>query len=338
MSDKSGVIFLLKYLYENTDMDHTVTSVQLRTVLKEKGYASDPRTIRKDAAMLADAGFDVMISEQNGVPTQYYYGVREWDATELMILIDAVSSAQFITQKKTDKLIEKLSILAGKQHKKALTPKVCVSANVKAQNEKILYIIDKINQGIQNKKKIAFRMFNYDTGKKQIQRKGGEVYVISPYNTVWKNDRYYVVGYSDKRKTIVSMRIDRMALPELLDEDAVPPPDEYNVQDYTDSITKMFIGRKEDVILRCRTELADNVIDKFGKNVRITNITAHTFDAEATVAVSGTFLAWVFEYTGRMIILSPDPVKKMYTEMLRTAADEMSSGKVDCTVERLWKL
>ena len=338
MTEKLGVMFLLKYLYENTDMDHTVNSVQLRSILKEHGYTSDPRTIRKQAAMLAEAGFDVMVTEQNGVPTQYYYGARDWDMTEAMILIDAVSSAQFITQDKTDKLIEKLAVIAGKQHKASLTPKVYVSEHVKAQNDKLLYIIEKIALAIKDKKKISFKMYNYNTNKRQIYRHGGEVYVLSPYNTIWKEDRYYVVGWSNKRQDVVSMRIDRMALPDILEEDIVPPPKEYNVQDYADTVTRMYGGEKAEVTLRCRTKLIDNVIDKFGKKVKITNVTPETFDATATVEVSVTFLGWVFQYAGEMIILSPEPVKEMYSEMLHTAVSEMATGKFDQIGERAWNL
>ena len=209
---------------------------------------------------------------------------------------------------------------------------------MKAQNDQLLYIIDQISLGIQNRKKIAFRMFNFDTNKCQIPRHGGEVYVISPYNTVWKDDRYYVVGFSDKRKTVVSMRIDRMELPDLLDEDSAPPPADYNVQDYTDTITKMYVGAKKEVTLRCQTELIDNIVDKFGNTAKISNVTDTTFDATVTVAVSGTFLSWVFEYAGEMIILAPESVRKMYSDMLRTAASEMTDGRFSRIGKRDWKL
>ncbi|MDO5436364.1 MAG: WYL domain-containing protein [Clostridia bacterium] len=327
MTDRLGIIFLLRYLYENTDMDHTVTSMQLRNILRENGYAADPRTIRKDAQILADSGFDIIITEQNGVPTRYHYGAREWDMTELMILTDAVSSAQFITQKKTEAIIGKLAVLAGKQHRSSLVPQVYVSAHIKARNDKLLYIIEKIALGIRNNKKIAFKILNYNTNKRQVQRHNGEVYVISPYNTIWKGDRYYVVGYSDKRNTVISVRIDRMTLPELLEEDAVPRPADYNVQDYADTVTKMYGGPAEEVTLRCRTELMDNIIDKFGRDVRISNVTTTTFDATAPAAVSGTFLAWVFEYAGRMTVLAPESARKMYSDMLHSAMDDMTDGK-----------
>ena len=54
----------------------------------------------------------------------------------------------------------------------------------------------------------------------------------------------------------------------------------------------------------------------------------HTFDATATVAVSGTFLAWVFQFAGQITILSPEPVREMYAEMLRTAMAGMENTAI----------
>lgn len=298
MTEKSGLLFLLRYLAENTDDDHPVNSVQLREILRKNGYPSDPRTIRKDAGKLVASGFDILIEEQNGVPTRYCYGARTWDKTELRILIDAVSSAQFITKTKSKQIIEKLSVMAGNQNKATLTPSVYVSEHVKAQNNQILYVLEKVASAIQEKKKISFKYFNYSTEKKRIYRHDGEVYVLSPYATIWKEDRYYVVGWSDKRNDIVSFRIDRMPVPQILDEAAFPKPKSFNLQDYADKVTRMYRGEEHEVTLRCNADLIDNIIDKFGKDVTISNITADSFDAIAVVSVSKTFFGWVFQYAG----------------------------------------
>jgi len=319
MSDKKGVIYLLKYLQDNTDMDHPATSSELKTVLRENGYACDPRTIRKDADLLIDAGFDVLVEEQNGVPTQYSYGSRDWDTTELMILIDAVSSAPFLTAEKSRKMIEKLAQLASPQERESLKPEIIVSEHIKAENDQILYTIGRISEGIRKKKKISFRIRNYSMNKRKTFRNGGEVYVISPYHTVWNSDRYYVTGYSDKRQKVITVRIDKMEVPTVTDEDAVPPPRDYNVQNYVDTITRMYDGTEEDVTLRCTPDLVDHIIDKFGKQVKISNVKEDSFDATAHVSVSSTFLSWVFQYRGQIRIIGPESVQQQYLNMLENA-------------------
>ena len=82
-------------------------------------------------------------------------------------------------------------------------------------------------------------------------------------------------------------------------EDAVPPPENYNVQDYTDVITRMYAGSRKEVILRCCTTVIDQVIDKFGKDVHPSNINPYTFDATVTAAVSGTSFPGCFNMPGR---------------------------------------
>lgn len=338
MANSTCITFLLKYLTENTDEEHPASSTELRELLRTKGYASNPRTIRKYVDALREAGYDILIEERNGVPTSYFYGGQEWDKTELRILIDAVSSAQFITKEKSRSLIDKLAVLAGKQNKDDLTPSVFVSEHVKARNNQILYVLEKIAQAIRDKKKISFKYYNYDTDKKHIYRHSGETYVLSPYATVWKEDRYYVVGWSDKWKDIVRFRIDRMPIPTVLIDNADPPPKSFNIQDYADKFTRMYGGREETVTLRCRTDMIDKVIDKFGLDVEITNITPDGFTATAPVAVGGTFLAWVFQYSGSMFVVAPDTVRDMCTDMLQTMQRDIIAGEFTGVTEKAWKL
>ena len=42
-----------------------------------------------------------------------------------------------------------------------------------------------------------------------------------------------------------------------------------------------------------------------------------------------TFLGWVFQFAGEMIILSPEPVREMYSQMLTTASQEMAAGEFE---------
>ena len=57
----NSTLFLLRYLAENTDIDHPVTSVQLQKVLSERGMSADPRTIRREAAKLKENGFEINV-------------------------------------------------------------------------------------------------------------------------------------------------------------------------------------------------------------------------------------------------------------------------------------
>ena len=340
MSEKSGLLFLLKYLHDDTNEKKMKSVPELQQELKAKGYASDPRTIRKDLQLLKNVGFDIQEEGEGikGDKKKYYYGSQDWDRTDARILIDAVSAAMFLTNKKTEQLVKKLSALPGLHMQEELTPKVYVSAHVKAENEHILYIIDAVTEAIQQGKKITFQMQNYNTDKERVARRGGQTYIVSPYDTVWCDDRYYMIGWSDNRNMLVHMRIDRMTIPKIEEEDAVPKPDSYNVQDYAGKITRMFGGARREVTIRCRRGLEDNVIDKFGLDAPFSNLTEDTFDVTEEVAVSGTFLSWLFQYAGNMMIVGPEDVRELYFRMLKAATDDLIAGAMSPDAEKYWRL
>ena len=114
-------------------------------------------------------------------------------------------------------------------------------------------------------------------------------YVISLYATVWNNDRYYLVGWSDKRQKVVAFRIDRMEIPKQMTAKRVPPPEDFDIRDYTDKVFWMYDGEEEVVMLRCKNHLMDQMIDKFGETITVSNIQEDTFDITVPVHISGTF-------------------------------------------------
>ena len=82
---------------------------------------------------------------------------------------------------------------------------------------------------------------------------------------VWNGDYYYAVGFSDKRGNIGSFRIDRIAkTPHILEEAAVPMPDNFDIAEYTNGMLHMYNSSRQDVELICDNSVMDAIIDKFG--------------------------------------------------------------------------
>ena len=320
MATKSRLLFLLKYLHENTDDAHPVTGAYLRTVLADAGLPSpDMRTLRNDIDMLVNAGFDIVSEERVGVSTLYYYGQREWEVAELRILIDAVSSSQFVSEKKSTQIIRKLTKLGGEINAPYLKPGVFLSSKVKAKGNQLLYTVQMIEEGISLKRKITFQYYKYNVNKERVKRHGGEIYTVSPYATVWNADRYYLLCWSDKHDKVIAFRIDRMGIPTITEEKAVPAPAGFNPKAYSESVFKMYTGEDAVVTLRCASDTVDHIIDRFGTQVRIKNISDESFDAVVSVSVSPTFYAWVFQYMGAIRIVGPEHVKQGYLEMIKAA-------------------
>ena len=238
---------------------------------------------------------------------------------ELKLLADAVESAGFITEKKSEELIEKLCRLTSVYEAETLQEGFCAN-NGKSCNESIYYIADTINAAIAKRKKIAFYYFHYGPGKNRVLENDGKPYVFSPYKLVWNTDEYYVVGYSDKHEKLVSFRVDRIdRCPEILDEDAEPRPEKEELMRHIRTMTSMYDSRRERVTLLCDNAMMNAVVDAFGENVETKAFGDDAFTVETETAASPVFYRWVFGYGGKIRITEPENVKKEYAEMVKSA-------------------
>ena len=326
MAMKPRVLYLMQYLRQNSDEQHPVTTAQIRKELAAKGCPVSIITLRADIQSLLGAGYEISVTEKEGLSTTYSWIDRELSAPELQILVDAVSSSQFITAEKSKELIKKLVTLAGPSYRAGLTPQILVSEHVKAPNKQILLSVQAIRRAIDRDRKITFKYMEYNLDKQQVPKHQGtpqEDYIVSPYATVWNNDRYYLVGYSEKRQDVNTYRVDRMIGVKQVQRKRIPPPANYNVQDYTDKVFWMYDGNEEEVTLRCKHSILDQVIDRFGEGIELKNITQQTFDVTVPVCVSGTFYAWVVQFVGEMTIVAPGHVKDAYAEYLQEAIDDV---------------
>ncbi len=323
---KNRILCLMQFLQENSDEEHPASTPEILNALEREGCPSIASTLRDDIEQLKKAGYDIAVHKKEGLSTTYSWLDREMSVPELQILVDAVSSAQFISVKRSRELIDKLAGMAGPSYRDKLTPRILVSEHVKAPNREILLSVQVIRQAIDADEKIRFRYMQYDTNKKRVAkhaRTKEESYLVSPYATIWNNERYYLVGYSDRRKEVNTFRIDRMENVRPSRVKRVPAPADFRIQDYMDKVFWMYDGKEETVTLRCRHNLMDQVIDKFGERVHVENVRKDTFDIKVRVSVSKTFYAWVNQFAGEMTVIAPEHVCQTYAEHLQEALDDV---------------
>ena len=329
MQVKDRLLVLLQILQDNTDDETWMTTAEIRARMEAEGHDGCIRTLRRNVASLQNCGFDISVREAKGKPTEYAYLGRKLSMPDLQILVDAVSAARFIPLRRSEELIAELSCLAGPSHVKELHPQILVSEHVKAKNRNMIYAVQEIRRAIDRNRKIRFRYLEYNLKREQVRKHEGtpeEWYVVSPYATVWNDDRYYLVGWSDKRGAVNVFRIDRMEVPRQLPNKRVPPPEDFDVRDYTDKVFRMYGGPEEQVTLLCAREILDQVIDRFGDSAAPEPCGRDHFRVTVPVSVSTTFYAWVFQYVGKMRIESPEHVRQAYTGVLKKALEE-AAGK-----------
>ena len=312
---------MLKYLYENTDENHPVSTPELVKIFQAKDAHASRKTIKDDIDVLIGEGFDIVTvrSTQNS----FFLANRKFEIPEIKLLIDAVSSSRFINPEKSAVLIEKLTGMVSKAQAEKIRRHLYTADRVKADNRQIYYIVDAVTDAINDGKKICFQYFEYDGDKKKLLRRNGVRYYVSPYALVWDDNHYYMLGFSDDRQRIVNYRVDRMCNTGMTEEDAVPMPAGFDMEEYVQHQFRMFAGDEVEVVLECRNEIMKYIVDQFGEDVETWPASETTFFAKVSVADSPTFYGWVFPFEGKVKIAEPQEIRDKYMAMVKAAAAQM---------------
>lgn len=312
--------YVAKMLYEQTDEDHYLTIAQIMEQLeKDYGISTSRGTVGDDIKALQELGLDITV--ESSTQKRFSLIERRLDIPELKTLIDATESARFITKDKSAALVEKLASLTSQFNRNKLVRNVDVENRIKAENEKVYYIMEALNDAINDHKKVSFQYFSYNVRKEQKAKNDGFTYVFSPYKLIWNGDYYYAVGYSEKHGGVGSFRVDRIARqPKILDEDAVKPPADFDLNVYLNSMFRMYNGERKQIELVCANDLMDAIIDKFGKDVPVLANDMKSFRVLVNTSVGSVFYSWVFGFRGRVSIKAPEEVKAEYAKMVLDAA------------------
>ena len=317
---KARLLVLTKMFYELTDENHPMDTFEIIDYLAEHGVPANTKTLRSDIKLLKDQDIDIVTVTSR--PNKYFLGARLFEMPEIKLLLDAVASSRFITKGKSKELTHKLTSLTSGHQRKQLNRHMYTTGRVKPGNENVFYYMDLINDAIELKRKISFRIIEFDGRKKKVLRHDGEVYVMSPYAMYWSDDYYYAVGWSDKRATMAAYRIDRMEEPEILDEKAVRKPKGFRLTDYSHKVFEMFAGEEVRVKLECRNDLMKYVIDRFGMKFETEPATDDTTYCYVDVCLSPTFYGWVFGFKGGIKIVEPEEAVKEIVSMSKKLISE----------------
>lgn len=99
---------------------------------------------------------------------KYYLNDRLFELPEVNLLIDAVQSSKFISANKSRKLLAKLMTLTINANVAKLKSNLYITGCVKSDNEKSYYIVEAINDAINEGKRISFCYTDYNVHKSEF--------------------------------------------------------------------------------------------------------------------------------------------------------------------------
>ncbi|MDY4222447.1 MAG: WYL domain-containing transcriptional regulator [Candidatus Faecousia sp.] len=313
-NQKRKILYIWDYLQKNSHQNNPVRANELISMLDRLGIRCDRKTIYSDIAALQDFGVDIV--HQPGRNGGYFIASRNFELPELKLLIDAVQSSRFLTEKKSRELIEKLCSQCNEQDARLMRRDVYVSGRVKSMNETIYYSVDAIQEAIAQNRQITFRYFDWGLNGSRVYRQ--KSYTASPYGLCQDNENYYLLALSP-RHGITSYRVDRMSDIALTEEARVPCPElsGKNLTEYANRMFQMYSGDRVSVKLRFHRDLSNAVIDRFGQDTMLIPDGEEHFVFTVEVAVSPLFLSWVMGFGDKAQILYPQSVVEECKKMAR---------------------
>jgi predicted DNA-binding transcriptional regulator YafY len=312
---KLKLLYIYKLLYENSDEEHVLSTTDLIGMLANFGITAERKSVYDDIEALISFGVDIVTVK--GQNAGYYIGQRVFELPELMLLADAVASSRFITEKKSAELIGKITSLTDKWHAGKINRQIYTLSRTKNPNEQIYYNIDRISEAISRNRQITFKYFEYNTDKQVVYRRGGSRYTASPYALYWDDEFYYMIAYYGRYGKIVNFRADKMEKIEILEEPRIGEArkEGFDPAAYAKTLFSMFAGETERVKLEFSNQLIGVALDRFGYDISVEKRGDDRFAIVVDVAVSPTFLGWLFQFGDNVRILSPESlIRRMKNE------------------------
>lgn len=325
---KQKLLYIQKILLEKTDEEHGLTVNEIISELNSYGINAERKSIYGDLRLLEAYGLDICSEKSKTV--RYYIGERDFQISELKLLVDAIQSSKFITEKKSLELIKKVEGLASENEARLLQNQVVISNRVKTSNEKIYYSVDRLHDAISKNRSVEFYYNRWvlDPGSvekvKLQRRRNGALYKVSPWALCWDDENYYLVAYDENSKQIRHYRVDKMEQINVTERKREGRElfEKLNMADYAKSTFSMFAGEPTSVDLSVKNDFIGIIADRFGKDVFIINDEKHAgrFIVKVNVNLSEQFFGWLFALGDGACIVAPEEARVKFLSHLEKVA------------------
>ena len=337
---------VLQYLLKKTDENHTLSAPEIVDYLDDKcGIYAERRSIYRDieeinkAMLIMEDGYTAEEAEEmleNDEADRYvvydkskkgfYIQQRHYQYEDIRLLAEAIYSAKFLTEKRSQELVDTVCSFVSKYQAATIKHNAFLTDRVRTINKGVINNISTINDAMSKEQKhipekISFKYLKYsiDDLNKQVERRGGERYTVSPYALLINDGYYYMLAYNDEKQDMRTYRVDRM-------KDVRPTGEErtgaeafaaIDLKTYTQRVFGMFGGEQQRVHIRFTNHLLDTVVDRFGKNgILYKKEDDHHFIVAAPVEVSNQFFSWICQFGREAKIVKPDKVAQQFAEYL----------------------
>lgn len=301
---KLALLRIWQILQKYSDYDHPLTQDDIALHLEnDYGILIERKAISRNISLLKEAGIEIE-SRRAGS----YLETREFEDSELKLLIDGVLCSQHINPRQSSDLIEKLCKLSNKYFRSHVKNIHTVKDWNKTENPALFYNIEMVDIAIEEGKQLQYDYNKYGLDK-QLHKSSFQR--VTPYQLILHNQRYYLMAHSDYWGNMVFHRLDRISNIRLYDKLAHPirevPGYESGI-DYkkiASTMPYMYTDEPERIEFATESWMVDQVIDWFGKDIAVRKT-----DDENNVIISlwaspNAMEHWAMQYLNYVEVISP---------------------------------
>jgi predicted DNA-binding transcriptional regulator YafY len=324
-SKKIALIRILQILQEYSDYDHLLTQADIADHLKEDyGISIERKAIGRNVALLREAGFDIESTRDGAALVS-----RDFDDSELRMLIDSVLCSSHITMRQSEDLIERLCGLSNRYFKASIEhiyPEKKLTEWNKTDNQETFYNIELVGEAVDRQLQIHYDYNKY--GADCRLHKSSEQ-TVSPYQLILHNQRYYLMAYSEHWGNMVYHRLDRITNMKITDEPARPLT---SVQGFMDGIDfrelstmrpYMYADKPVRVEFIADSGIIDQVIDWFGRDIEIRRVRGSSEKVRVSLRVSPTAMEhWAKQYLDHVEVIKPAKLRDRIRESLEAGLEK----------------
>ena len=310
-NQKLKLLYLRDFLLE-TDAEHPLTMEEMLSMLKERQVDAERKSIYSDIEALRNYGLDIALKKL-GRTAAYYLNTREFEVNELKMLVDSVQSSALLTEKRAQKLTQKISAQSRRYGAELLQRKLETPYRDRSQNEGLSKAIDTVYAAIAADVQIRFRYWHYGPDKKPLYDQDGKSYHVSPFSVLLEDGHYCMLAYEPREHGFRRFRLDKVSNLALSRATRIGKED-YPLYRLSETDDNSISGRL--VTLRCSMSALDPIIDHFGKNVTVRDQKNGTLAVDVKTPVSPAFFGWIVSLDGTVSIAAPTEVRSVYQAYL----------------------
>ena len=319
---KLALLRIWQILLKHSDYDHPMTHEDIIKHLEsDYGIEMERKAVGKNIADLRDAGIDIG-SRRAGS----YIDSREFEDSELKLLIDGVLQSKHITARHSKDLIEKLCGLSNKYFRSHVKNVYSVNDWSKTENQALFYNIDVIDEAIATGKQVQYDYNKYGVDaklhKSSFQR-------VSPYQLILHNQRYYLMGYSDYWGNMTFHRMDRISNMRIYDKPATPITSVKGYENGLDfkqiasTMPYMYTDKPERIEFIADEWIVDQIVDWFGKDIRMSLISENEKKVKVELVASPNAMEhWALQYINYVEVTKPESLRAKILDSLRSGINK----------------